>query len=157
MNYTGHFVLLVGPSGAGKTYIENQLIKKHMRLKRLVSFTTREQRREEINGVDYHFIDKKDMKNLNILQKMEIYGNYYGTCVEHLEEGFNHILVVGVDGPDQFKTIFGNDRVTTIFIYAPWYKRLFRLVKRDGIKKGVKRFIQDIGRFKDFKKGSTLV
>lgn len=157
MNYTGNFILLVGPSGAGKTYIEKRFIKKHRSLKRLVSFTTRKQRPGEIDGIDYHFIDKKDVKDLNILQKMEIYGNYYGTCVEHLQEGFDHILVVGVDGPEQFETIFGKDRVLTIFIYASWYKRLFRLVKRDGIKKGLKRFVSDIGRFKDFNKSDTII
>lgn len=29
MNYTGNFILLVGPSGAGKTYIEKRFLKNH--------------------------------------------------------------------------------------------------------------------------------
>lgn len=150
MKYNGIFILLVGPSGAGKTYVENMLLDRSKRLRKLISFTTREKRPGEIDGVDYHFINKEDIEDLNILQQMEIYGNYYGTCVEHLQRGYDHILVVGVDGPQQFIDIFGRLPVLTYFVYAPWYKRLYRLVKRDGWKKGLKRFTSDIGRFKDF-------
>lgn len=157
MNYTGSFILIIGPSGAGKTYIENYLLKINSKLRRLISFTTREKRPEEIDGVDYHFIEKKDIEEFNVLQIMNIYGNYYGTCVEHLQQGYDHILVVGRDGPQQFKTIFGELKVTTVFVYASWYKRLYRLTTRDGFKKGIKRFAADIGRFKDFDKSSTLV
>lgn len=151
IDYNGLFVLLVGPSGAGKTYMENFLLEHNKHWTKLISFTTRDRRPGEVDGVDYHFINEEEMEDLNILQQMQIYGNYYGTCVEHLDESYRvHVLVVGADGPDQFKSIFGEDRVMTLFIKSPWYKRVYRLIKRDGFKKGLKRFVSDIGRFKDF-------
>jgi guanylate kinase len=126
-------------------------------LRKLISFTTRNKRPGEIDGVDYHFIDEKDIKDLNILQQMKIYGNHYGTSKEHLEEGYDHILVVGVDGPQQFIDIFGELAVLTYFVYSPWYKRLYRLIKRDGWTKGANRFFKDIGRFRHFDKSSVEI
>lgn len=141
-------IVIVGPSGSGKTFFESKFLKSSLQWRKLVSFTTRPQRPNEVDGVDYHFITKDEVKNLNILQQMSIYGNTYGTSVEHLHEHCVNILVTGVDGPEQFAKVVGAKNVIPIFIDSKWYTRVIRLIKRDGFKKGIRRFVLDIGRFK---------
>jgi len=141
-------VVIVGPSGSGKTFFESKFLRSFWGWKKLVSFTTRPQRPNEIDGVDYHFITKDEVKDLNVLQQMSIYGNTYGTSVEHLHEHCVNILVTGVDGPEQFAKVVGAKNVIPVFIDSKWYTRVIRLVKRDGFKEGIKRFMLDVGRFK---------
>ena len=55
-------VILSSPSGAGKTTITKKIQQKYQSFKISVSHTTRKPRPNEVDGVDYNFISKKDLK-----------------------------------------------------------------------------------------------
>jgi guanylate kinase len=83
-------ILVTGPSGVGKTTIAYALLKDMPELERLVTFTTREQRPNEKDGIDYHFISREDfeekIKNGQMFEYDEHYGYLYGNSKEDLEK-----------------------------------------------------------------------
>ena len=82
-------VILSSPSGAGKTTISKKFSKNINRLK-FQSHTTRKPRKNEIDGIDYHFISKDKFKELikerKFYEYAEIFGNYYGTLKENVDK-----------------------------------------------------------------------
>ena len=76
-------VILSGVSGAGKDTIKKELIKRMEDIISLPSFTSREPRPGEEEGVQYHFISKDEFKEK--IKNGEFYEydlhheNYYGT------------------------------------------------------------------------------
>ena len=60
----GFNIVLSSPSGAGKTTITKKLSQKYPNIKISISHTTRKPRPNEIDGVDYHFVSKENLKNL---------------------------------------------------------------------------------------------
>ena len=62
-------VILSSPSGAGKTTITKKIQQKYHSFRISVSHTTRNPRKNEVDGVDYNFISKNEFENL--IQKNE--------------------------------------------------------------------------------------
>ena len=56
-------LVLSSPSGAGKTTISKKIQQKYPSFKISVSHTTRKPRPNEVDGVDYHFVDEKKFKD----------------------------------------------------------------------------------------------
>ena len=56
-------VILSSPSGVGKTTLTKKIQQKYQSFKISVSHTTRPPRSNEVDGVDYHFLLKKNLKN----------------------------------------------------------------------------------------------
>ena len=57
----GKFIVISGPSGVGKGTICNKLID-DLLAEYSVSYTTREPREGEVDGVNYNFISKEDFE-----------------------------------------------------------------------------------------------
>ena len=57
-------VILSSPSGVGKTTLTKKIQQKYNSFKISVSHTTRSARSNEVEGVDYYFVDEKKFKNL---------------------------------------------------------------------------------------------
>ena len=57
-------IIISSPSGAGKTTLCKLLIKKMKNINLSISYTSRSKRLNEINGKDYYFVNKKNLKNL---------------------------------------------------------------------------------------------
>ena len=76
-------VVLSSPSGAGKTTITKKIQQKINSFKISVSHTTRKPRLNEVDGIDYNFIDHKSfetkIKNNFFYEYAKIFDNYYGT------------------------------------------------------------------------------
>ena len=76
-------VVLSSPSGAGKTTITKKIQQKYNSFKISVSHTTRKPRLNEIDGIDYNFIDtklfEKKIKENFFYEYAKIFDNYYGT------------------------------------------------------------------------------
>lgn len=51
---------LFGPSAAGKDFLMNYVLQKNTKLTRVVSYTTRQPRDGEEDGIHYHFIDNAE-------------------------------------------------------------------------------------------------
>ena len=78
----GKIFVVSAPSGAGKTTLVTELISRYPgKLERVVTYTTRQPRYNEIDGVDYYFISVKEFEE-KIAQGFFIewstaYGTYY--------------------------------------------------------------------------------
>ena len=132
----GKFIVVSGPSGVGKGTICNILMKE-MRAEYSVSFTTREKRVGEIDGVNYNFISKEEFeKQINDGKFLEynIYnGNYYGTSkdfvMEKINKGINIFSEIDVNGAKNIKKIFPD--ALLIYIAPPSIDELRkRLINR---------------------------
>ena len=55
----GLMLVLSSPSGAGKTSISKKIIENDNNIVMSVSYTTRQKRKSEKNGIDYYFVSKK--------------------------------------------------------------------------------------------------
>src|SRR5260370_14858680 len=84
---TSPFLLLIlsSPSGAGKTTLTRKLREKFPSLRFSVSHTTRPPRANEVDGRDYHFVDRPRFLELvaqgAFLEWAEVHGNLYGTSM----------------------------------------------------------------------------
>lgn len=109
-NKKGLLIVISGPSGVGKdTLVQEYLIDNNAFLS--ISATTREKRKNEIDGKDYYFLTKEEfeerIKEDDFLE-YAIYNNcYYGTpkskIEEKLNEGKDVFLVIEVQGGFQIK------------------------------------------------------
>ena len=83
-------VILSSPSGVGKTTLTKKIQQKYENFKISVSHTTRSPRSNEVDGVDYHFVSKKEFERLINKKKFyeyaKIFENYYGTLKQNVDE-----------------------------------------------------------------------
>ncbi|NUP06550.1 MAG: guanylate kinase [Polyangiaceae bacterium] len=85
------FLLLIlsSPSGAGKTTLCNRLRSEFPKLRFSVSHTTRKPRPTEIDGREYHFVERptfEQMVRANAFAEWaEVHGNLYGTALKEIE------------------------------------------------------------------------
>src|SRR3954454_10388317 len=79
----GLMLVLSSPSGAGKTTLSRRLLAADPMIELSVSVTTRKQRPGEVEGRDYHFIDRARFDTMvtrgELLESAEVFGNCYGT------------------------------------------------------------------------------
>ena len=133
----GILFIITAPSGAGKTTLVKEVLKRIPSLSVSVSYTTRPIRPSEINGQNYHFVDESTFlrmsSNDDFLEVAEVYGHKYGTsrsCVhQEFEQGNDVILEIDWQGAEQVKNLF--QKACSIFILPPSLKELTdRLYKR---------------------------
>jgi guanylate kinase len=85
------FLLLIlsSPSGAGKTTLTRMLLQECPDLRFSVSHTTRAPRSNEVEGRDYHFVDRERFDDLvergAFLEWAEVHGNRYGTSTAEID------------------------------------------------------------------------
>ncbi|HEY7544754.1 MAG TPA: guanylate kinase [Blastocatellia bacterium] len=121
----GNLIVVVGPSGAGKSSLVQRALKKIDRLKFSISYTTRNPRSGEQNGVDYHFVSREEFLALRdrdeFLEHAEVHGYLYATSrsqiVEATKSGIDIILDVDVQGAEQIRRRM--PEAITIFILPP--------------------------------------
>jgi guanylate kinase len=86
------FLLLIlsSPSGAGKTTLTRKLQEKFKDLRFSVSHTTRRPRPTEVDGRDYHFVDRSAFEALvgkgAFVEWAEVHGNLYGTSLHEIDK-----------------------------------------------------------------------
>jgi guanylate kinase len=133
----GVLFIISAPSGAGKSTLCRAVLNRFMDLVYSVSYTTRLQRGEEQNGVDYHFISKnefeKGISQGRWAEWAEVHGHYYGTCADDLDGELNAgrdiLLDIDIQGAGQILQRYPDS--VTIFIMPPSLKtRKARLQSR---------------------------
>ena len=156
-------IILSSPSGAGKTTLV-KLISKNNNFYTSVSHTTRSPRTNEVDGIDYFFVNKKKFQNLidedQFLEYAKVFNNYYGTSKENviskLKEGHSVIFDIDWQGTEQIKKRKLNFKLITIFILPPSKKVLHkRLSNRDMkdkliVEQRMKQFDKDILHWKNY-------
>lgn len=121
----GLFILISGPSGTGKTSVIKALCESDTTLAFSISATTRPPRSDEVNGVDYYFLDETEFEDLiqrgGFLEWVKYGGHYYGTLKSTIEStiesGKDLILEIDVHGAMKIKDL--GIRYTSIFLLPP--------------------------------------
>lgn len=128
----GKLIILVAPSGSGKTTIARSLLNDFPRIKFSVSATTRPPREGEQDGKDYFFLSREEfdqkIKQNDFLEWEEFYnGSRYGTLRSEvdklIESGYFPLLDIEVKGAINIKRQYGS-RSVSIFIQPPSIEEL---------------------------------
>jgi guanylate kinase len=122
---TGLLFTVSAPSGAGKTSLVKALVGRIPAARISISHTTRAKRPGEVEGEDYYFVSKDEfMKRVNaggFLEHAEVYGNYYGTSQQAVEDllkrGHDVILEIDWQGAAQVRRL--RPEAVSIFILPP--------------------------------------
>ncbi len=138
MNNKGLLIVLSGPSGAGKDTVCSAYLKRNPEAVLSISVTTRKPRVGEKEGVNYYFTDvqsfEKMIRENKFLEYARVYGNYYGTPKEYVEEklvsGFDVLLEIDIQGALQVKEKFPEG--VFIFIIPPSMDELKRRIVKRG-------------------------
>src|ERR1700687_2596907 len=133
----GLMLVLSSPSGAGKTTLSRMLLKADRHVELSISVTTRPQRRGEIDGRDYHFIDlarfEAMVKSGKLLEWAEVFGHRYGTPRQPVEKalraGRDVLFDIDWQGTQQLREKARDDLVS-VFILPPTAKELERRLER---------------------------
>lgn len=125
MSSRGTLFTVSAPSGAGKTSLVEALVNSTDNVRVSVSHTTRPQRPGEREGVNYHFTDQATflamVEQSAFLEHAEVFGNYYGTAQQWVEDTLNQgvdvILEIDWQGADQIRRLLPD--TVGIFILPP--------------------------------------
>jgi guanylate kinase len=138
-------IVLSSPSGSGKTTIAKKIQQKYQSFKISVSHTTRKPRPNEVDGIDYFFVEKIKFENLIknnfFYEHAKIFDNYYGTSkasVQNILKNNNDVLFdIDWQGTQQLLK-YKELKLIKIFILPPNKKELEdRLVQRNQDNKEV--------------------
>ena len=162
-NSYGKMFVLSSPSGAGKTTLTKKIAENNSNFNISISHTTRKPRPNEIDGKDYHFIDKKKfdllIKNNDFFEYAKIFDNYYGTLkapvLKLLSQKKDVLFDIDWQGTQQLKNI-KNLALVTFFILPPNMRTLKnRLLKRHQgqeklIQQRMRKFNEEVSHWKDY-------
>ncbi len=135
----GLLFVLSSPSGAGKSTIARKLLTSDPALQMSVSATTRPIRGDEVDGVDYHFVDLERFRAMReegaFLEWAHVLGNRYGTprapVEQMLSEGRDVLFDIDWQGAQQLYQQAGGDTVR-VFILPPSVEELGRRLSSRG-------------------------
>lgn len=121
----GNLFVLSAPSGGGKDAVLSKLKEYDYNIKQSISFTTREIRAGETDGVDYYFTDVADFEQKIqegfFLEYVKYGENYYGTPRKKVEElieaGHNVLFKIEVEGAGNIRKCFPD--CVSVFIVPP--------------------------------------
>lgn len=141
-------IVLVGESASGKSSIEKYLVDNYG-YKKIVSYTTRQPRDGEVNGVDYHFIDRSQFRRLKLqgfFAETATYNDwYYGVAKKDCTN--DKVAVLTPHGLRQISKLNDID-ITSFYINVPRRDRLIKILQRgDNIEESYRRNVSDVGMF----------
>lgn len=128
---SGRLIVVSGPSGVGKSSIVEAVMARS-NSSFSVSATTRRPRPGEVDGVDYHFVDRSEFTRRRdageILEWAEYGGNLYGTprssVLPLIEQGIDVILDIENEGAKQIRAAYPD--ALMIFVAPPSLEELSR-------------------------------
>tara|TARA_B100000073_G_scaffold72708_1_gene54458 strand:+ start:442 stop:1017 length:576 start_codon:yes stop_codon:yes gene_type:complete len=134
-----NFITISAPSGSGKTTLCKALQLVEPEIEWSISYTTREKRSIEENGVDYFFISDEEFEDLIIqgyfVEWQNVHGFYYGTSVSNLENAIENdkimLIEMDVKGSMSIKKLFP-DQTFSIFIMPPSISQLRERLRSRG-------------------------
>lgn len=137
----GKIVIISSPSGGGKSSICKKLLsptRKKQGWAFSISYTTREKRKNELNGREYYFVTKaafdKKKKDNFFAESFNVHLYQYGTPRKPIEnvlkKGGVLLLDVDVQGAQRLKKEY--PQAITIFIMPPSVAELKKRLKKRG-------------------------
>ena len=129
-------LVLSSPSGAGKTTLSRRLLNSDAGLSLSVSVTTRPPRKGEVDGHDYHFIDRsrydRMVENGELLEWAEVFDHCYGTPRGPVETtlalGRDVLFDIDWQGAQQLSAAARSDLVS-VFVLPPSIEELERRLR----------------------------
>lgn len=125
-------IILTGASASGKSEVGKILSKKY-NINKVVTYTTRPMRLNEVDGIDYHFISFTEFERLKdndfFFETMKYNENYYGTSLQSL----NNDVYVILDFNGLRKYLNSNLKFTSFYLACSEEERYRRMIERgDG-------------------------
>ncbi len=163
-DHTGMMIVVSSPSGVGKTTLVRLLVKRNKNFEISISNTTREPRKNEIEGKDYYFINEKKFNDLvktkSFYEYARVFNNLYGTLknpvIKNLFQGKDVLFDIDWQGSEQIKKLKLKNKLISIFILPPNIKTLReRLSNRDMkdkliLKERMSQFKNDVLHWKEY-------
>jgi len=165
-NEKGQLIVISAPSGAGKTSVIKNVIKKlndeNKKSIFSVSHTTRPPRDGDIDGSDYFFVSNGIFDELyeagNFIEIAEVHDYKYGTSKDFIDkninQGINVFLEIDVQGFQELRS--KNVEFRSVFILPPSIEELrARIQKRgldskDVIEKRMKNALKELGEAEEY-------
>jgi guanylate kinase len=130
--------VVAAPSGTGKTTVCQRVVATDSLIEFSVSQTTRPRREGEVDGVDYHFVERGEFERLigeEAFLEWAIYnGNHYGTSWASIEaplaRGHDVLLEIEIQGAAQVRERRTDAR--SIFLLPPSMKVLEERLRARG-------------------------
>ena len=121
----GTLYIISAASGAGKTTLVSAVLEQFDDLEVSVSHTTRAPREGEVDGVNYHFVDKQTFEAMvedsEFIEYATVFGNMYGTSRQHIQEqllkGKDVILEIDWQGARQIRRLMPDCK--SVYIVPP--------------------------------------
>ena len=132
-------LILSSPSGAGKTTLSKKIQQKYKNFKISVSHTTRKARPNEVNGVDYFFVNAEEFEKMinknEFYEHAKIFDNYYGTSKYSIKQilkgNFDILFDIDWQGTQQLSN-YSELNLIKIFVLPPNKEELRnRLISRN--------------------------
>lgn len=134
----GLLIVISGASGTGKGTVCKKLLAEMSNVFYSISATTRKPRQGEVDGREYYFLSVDEFKQWiadeKFLEYAEVYGNFYGTPLNKIEEQLNRgedvLLEIDVQGALNVKKKCPDG--VYIFLLPPSLEELKRRIEGRG-------------------------
>lgn len=111
----GKIITLSGISGIGKSFLKSYILANNSNFQSLVSVTTRNRRKNEVDGIDKFFYSSEEFERENCFGHLcvvnEVFGNWYAykkSQIELCDSGINLITELFYKNVCEFKAEFAN-------------------------------------------------
>lgn len=123
-------IVVSAPSGAGKTSLCEEVVRRIPDLAHSISYTTRAPRSHEVAGRDYHFVDEATFQRMvkaeDFAEWASIHGHFYGTPRDLLDAqlaaGRDVILDIDTQGAAQLRQVYSEG--VFVFVLPPSWEQL---------------------------------
>jgi guanylate kinase len=134
----GQLFVVSAPSGTGKTTVVERLVQVVPDLTMSRSYTSRQARAGERDGVDYNFVSRATFEAMvargEFLEHADVFGNLYGTSRADAERlmasGKDVVLVIDVQGAGQVRS--AGIPLVTVFVLPPSFEVLEQRLRGRG-------------------------
>lgn len=143
-------LVIIGESASGKSSVARYLVN-NFGFNNIVTYTTREPREGEVNGIDYHFINKLQFEHMSTLGSFAETAEYNGWRYASIKSDYeddsdNKVAVLTPHGIRQIRKN-GID-IYVVYIKIPRRDRLIKILHRgDDIEEAYRRSLSDVGQF----------
>ena len=130
-----HIIVIVGPTGAGKTTVATYL-QNYSQVSRVVTHTTRAPRQGEKNQEDYYFENPTGFYQHHFLEQVTYAGNAYGSSVEGVVQAWQQapiaVIVLDHNGAQAYLAYFGRERCHIWFVTVSDPNQLIKRLQARG-------------------------
>ncbi|MDN6030568.1 MAG: hypothetical protein L0L22_06875 [Staphylococcus equorum] len=129
-----NILIFVGASGSGKSTLVKH-VRENLGIPQLITTTTRNKRRNEKEGKDYHFIEIEEFNRLadneSFLETTSYSGSLYGLTKEEIDKNSNNVstVITDINGARALANLYP-DRVMVFWMKSSPLNLIKRLRKR---------------------------